>query len=158
MEFSNFDVRSAADRGAFMQLHHPQTDEPLFDSDGQAVGFVTRGIAAREGAEEIVKARKAATSAGNAHEIHESEIKVAMACIIEARNIDWNGEAVGKNMNLIRKVLDSTFPEVRFQQEDEVKPGQEPDFDYLNNPFAKQVVRFAGRQSNFLGNSAGGSS
>lgn len=151
MEFSKFDVRSAADRGALLHLKDPFTGEPLYDDDGQKVGFMVRGMASREAAEDITKARKAASAgASNAHDMHENEVRVAMACVVEAVNIDWNGEAVGKNMNMIRKVLDTTFPEIRQKDDDELKPGEVAEVDYLNTPFALQIVRFAARQDHFL--------
>lgn len=152
MDFAQFDVREAADEGAFCQLVHPSTRTPLEDGDGQPVGFVVRGNASRKAQDALARARKTAKAKiETANDLHENEVKMALALIVEARNIDFGGKPVGSDRDLIKKVLDTTFPELRARDDDERAEGEDGGLDLLNRPFANQVLRFAARQDNFLG-------
>lgn len=152
MEFSKNDIRAAADEGAFLHLCDDQAPhELLYDENGQKVGFYVRGNATREAEQQLTKARAAGKDKiESANDLHQGEVRIAMALIISAENMEWMGETVGGNKDLIRKVLDSTFPELRSRDDDEKKSAADAEgLDYLNKPLANQVVRFAARQGNF---------
>jgi hypothetical protein len=151
MEFSSFDVRSAAEEAAFCALVHPQTREPLMDGD-EEVGFVVLGRASLKAQEKLKKVQKAEGSRAKLapeEEAHVAAVATAMALIVEARNISYAGKEVGSNRELIKAVLETTFPEFRSKTlEDD---GVDEPFALVNAPFAFQVNTFSSRQENFLG-------
>ena len=157
MDFSQFNIRDAAEDGAFCHLVHPKTFQPLYDDDGAEVGFNVRGNASRSAQQALAKARKdGKTNVQSADDLHQAEIKTALALIIDAVNIDVpdkDGKNVpaGSDKGLIRKALDMTFPELRAREDDEKTDDYEGGMDLINKPFANQVIRFAARQDNYLG-------
>jgi hypothetical protein len=58
MDFSAFNTREAAEKGAFLHFRHPTTGKPLFDK-GEPVGVYLRGMESRTVTEEMRRVAKA---------------------------------------------------------------------------------------------------
>lgn len=192
MDMSAFDGRKRAEEGVFVALKHPYTSEP-FAKGKDAPGFYVRGLAARSVQSRLAEMQRAAKQAAEDGEdqdaamerLHESLIESAMKYIIRADDaMTHAGQTVGDNAEMIRKVLDATFPEMRIVkdadgspvthkvrvevQDDDGKPIKDekgrtqyeqadvPKFEMANKPFAQQVIEAAEDGSRFFGKTSTG--
>jgi len=121
MDMSAFDGRKQAEEGVFVALKHPYTGEP-FAKGKEAPGFYVRGLAARSVQSRLAEMQREAKQAAEdgddqdaaMERLHENLIDNAMKYIIRADDaMTHSGQAVGDEPDMIRKVLDSTFPEMR---------------------------------------------
>lgn len=176
MDMSAFDGRKRAEEGVFVALKHPYTKEP-FAKGKDAPGFYVRGLAARSVQSRLAEMQRAAKNAVEDGEdqdaamerLHESLIDAAMKYIIKADDaMTHSGQPVGDNPEMIRKVLDSTFPEMRVVKDADgtaitqrVK-GEDgemidvPKFEMANRPFAQQMIQAAEDGSRFFGKTSKG--
>lgn len=156
MDFKQFDIRSAADEAKFCRLVHPFTKAPLMDGD-EEVGFMVIGRSSRKGQAALKKVEKTANTrkGGTAEENnHQEWVATAAAFIVDSVGLEFDGKPVGSDKAQIKAVLDATFPEFRAKQEDELDDPSDLEaarMRLLNAPFAFQVLQFAARQDNFLG-------
>lgn len=187
MDMSAFDGRKQAEEGVFEPLRHPYTGKPFAKGEG-APGFYVRGVSARSVQSRLAEMQKEAKDAAKDEEsqeaamerLHERLIDGAMKYIIRADDdMTINGEPVGDKPDLIRKVLDGTFPEMRVVKDadgnpvthevkaettdDDGKPilddkGRKqyemievPKFEMANEPFAQQMIKAAEDGSRFFG-------
>ncbi|MDD9726143.1 hypothetical protein PVV74_11810 [Roseovarius sp. SK2] len=171
MDMSAFDGRKQAEEGVFEPLRHPYTGKPFAKGEG-APGFYVRGVSARSVQSRLAEMQKEAKDAAKDEEsqeaamerLHERLIDGAMKYIIRADDdMTINGEPVGANPDLIRKVLDGTFPEMRVVKDADGNPvthevktddGEKlevPKFEMANEPFAQQMIKAAEDGSRFFG-------
>lgn len=176
MDMSAFDGRKQAEEGVFVALRHPYTDEP-FAKGKDAPGFYVRGLAARSVQSRLAEMQRAAKDAVEDGEdqdaamerLHDSLIDSAMKYIIRADEaMTHAGQTVGDNPEMIRKVLDSTFPEMRVVKDADGNPltqkvkGEDgemidvPKFEMANRPFAQQMIQAAEDGSRFFGKTSKG--
>jgi hypothetical protein len=176
MDMSAFDGRKQAEEGVFVALKHPYTGEP-FAKGKEAPGFYVRGLAARSVQSRLAEMQREAKQAAEdgddqdaaMERLHENLIDNAMKYIIRADDaMTHSGQAVGDEPDMIRKVLDSTFPEMRVVKDGAGSPimqsikgeGGEmidvPKFEMANEPFAQQVIKAAEDGSRFFGKTSSG--
>ncbi|WP_306150749.1 hypothetical protein [Roseovarius sp. MMSF_3281] len=176
MDMSSFDGRKRAEEGVFEPLRHPYTGEPLATGKG-APGFYVRGTAARSVQMRLAEMQKEAKDAAKDDEtqeaamerLHERLIDGAMKYIIRADDkMEYDGQPVGEDPELIRKVLDGTFPEMRIVKDvdgspitHEIKDDngeliEVPKFEMANEPFAQQMIKAAEDGSRFFGKTSKG--
>ena len=186
MDMMAFDGRKKAEQGIFEPLRHPYTGKP-FSTGKDAPGFYVRGLAARSVQSRLADMqRKAKTAVESGDDetaamerLHEALIEDALKYIIRADDaMEYDGALVGDDPDLIRKVLDSTFPEMRTVKDadgnvvtqkarvpvtdDEGKETGEkeeidvPKFEMANEPFAQQIGNAAKDGSLFFGKTSKG--
>jgi hypothetical protein len=176
MDFQQFNIREASERGAFMPLRHPITGDLLGEGD-DAPGFIVRGTASKSAQARFAEMRRKAKAAEESaakkaaqnddegspfEEMHKQSVESAMDYIIAARNIEMNGEAVTSDEQILA-FLDMTFPEMEPAIDKDGNPqfmgeGKDlfPRLELTNFPFAKQVLDFAGKQENFINSRSNG--
>lgn len=77
---------------------------------------------------------------------HQRAVETAMAYISHGVNMFYGGEPVEHNKDLIRKVLNSSFPLFTYSTE----KGSEGQLKQYNEPYTKQVIRAAEEYGTFL--------
>lgn len=150
MDLSVYDARGRAEKGEFMQLRDPFIDKPIEAPDGKHPGFVVRGLASRSAQRRLgamLAKMKETDEDGEDGEsplekAHEALVDQAMDYIVEARNLEVDGEPV-KTEAQIRRVLDMTFPQMSRTDDDK--------WELVNKTFAQQVIEFAEDQAHFFG-------
>lgn len=176
MDMSQFDGRKKAEEGVFVPLRHPYTDEPFAKGKG-APGFYVRGLAARSVQSRLAEMQRAAKDAVESEEdqdavmerLHENLIDQALKYIIRADDeMEYDGALVGDDPEMIRKVLNSTFPEMRVVKDEDGSPithqvkGDDgemvdvPKFEMANKTFAQQMIEAAEDGSRFFGRTSKG--
>lgn len=146
MDFTSFDSRAAAEKGREMHIVHPSTGEPILDGDKPCI-VIVRGTESREAQAAISKIRKMkllnekkaedANEADQAslEDMHQSLVETAMPLVIGFKNINRGDNPAAApadvewflNLQLINGV-----------------DGE--------RSFVEQVVNYATKRSNFLGN------
>lgn len=152
MDLFAYDARGRAEKGEFMQLRDPITNEPIDAKDGKHPGFVVRGLASRSAQRRfgamLAKMKDEQEAADDTEgespleKAHEALIEQAMDYIVEPRNLEVDGEPV-KTEAQIRRVLDMTFPQMSRTDDDK--------WEVVNKTFAQQVIEFAEDQAHFFG-------
>ena len=162
MDFNKFDSRKIAEIGAPMDLLDPWTSKPVM-SDGQPCRVIVRGTASKT-MQSMMRAKQKAAMASHKkgkddearvmEDIHDQLCESAAPFIVGFENV-MNGDKPA-TADDAAWFLDLTFPEMGTKQDDEgndvLDKDGAPTFEMKNNPFAKQVGEFAGKQSNHLGN------
>lgn len=176
MDMSAFDGRKQAEEGVFEPLRHPYTGKP-FATGKDAPGFFVRGLAARSVQSRLAEMQREAKKAvedgddqdAAMERLHESLIESAMKYVIRADEaMTHDGQPVGSDPAMIRKVLDSTFPEMRVVKDangnavtHQIKDENGemidvPKFEMANEPFAQQMIKAAEDGSRFFGKTSTG--
>jgi hypothetical protein len=142
MDFTAFDSRAAAEQGRELHLQHPATAEPIFDGDKPCI-VIIRGTESREAQAALAKIRKI--------KVAEDEDKKADEASLE----DMHGRLVETAIPLV-----IGFKNINRGD----KPAKAPDdvewflnLQLINGvdgerSFVEQVVNYATKRSNFLGN------
>lgn len=166
MDFNKFDSRAKAEIGAPMDLLDPWSGEPL-KSNGKQCRVIVRGTASKTMQALMREKQKAAMFAHKKgkndearvmEDVHNQLCENAGPFIVGFENV-MNGTKVA-TADDVEWFLDLTFPEMGTKQDDQgddvLDKDGTPTFEMKNNPFAKQVGEFAGKQSNHLGNDKSG--
>lgn len=166
MDFNKFDSRKNAEIGAPMDLLDPWTNEPMM-SDGEPCRVIVRGTASKTMQAQMRAKQKAAMASrkkgkdDEAHvmeDIHNQLCESAAPFIVGFENV-MNGDKPA-TADDAAWFVDLSFPEMGTKQDSDgngvLDKDGKPTFEMKNNPFAKQVGEFAGKQSNHLGNVKGG--
>lgn len=167
MDFNKFDSRSRAEAGAPMQILDPITGEPIMDGD-KPCRVIVRGVASKSMQAKLREKQKAAM-ANKPKEGEEDEARVmddvhrqlcegAAPFIVGFENVNKGDKPA--TVDDVEWFLDLSFPEMGVKVDADGntitdKDGS-PVFEMKNNPFAKQIGEFAGKQANFLGNAKSG--
>lgn len=172
MDFNKFDSRAAAEAGQPMAILDPWTNEPMMDGD-KPCRVIVRGTASKSMQAQMRAKQKAAMmsrkdkakkvegknveddeEARVMEDIHMQLCEGAAPFIVGFENVNNGPKAATAGDALW--FLDLTFPEmgVKLDAEGEQVLDKEgaPVFEMSNNPFAKQIGEFAGKQANRLGN------
>jgi hypothetical protein len=152
MDFSTRDSRSVAERGFFYCLRDPFTDEKLLDDNGDEVGFMLRGAISPTAQKKLSALLDRARKRGDIKDYeqsHQSTIDAAMVYIIHGVNISFGGDDVADDEALIRKMLNTSFPQFK------TTAGE---LEQLNTPYAVQIARAAEEYGDFLAEPPNGSS
>ena len=140
MDFGKFDSRAAAEQGRDLQLNHPATGDLIFDGDKPCI-VVVRGTESREAQKALAKIRSMKMQAdgkedeASLEEMHAKLVETAMPLVVGFKNISRGDNAAKApadiewllNLQLINGV-----------------DGEKS--------FVEQVVDFATKRANFLGN------
>ena len=140
MDFGKFDSRAAAEQGRDLQLKHPATGDLIFDGDKPCI-VVVRGTESREAQKALAKIRSMKMQAdgkedeASLEEMHAKLVETAMPLVVGFKNISRGDNAAKApadiewllNLQLINGV-----------------DGEKS--------FVEQVVDFATKRANFLGN------
>ena len=169
MEISNFNTRARAEAGAPMQIKDPISKEPIMDCE-KPCQVIVRGTASismqatmRE-KQKALMAKKPKKGKDEDDEVRVMEDVHQQLCEGAAPFIRGfeNMERDGRPMTLddVEWFLDLSFPEMGIKEDEHGNPVLDKDgtpvFEMKNEPFAKQIADFAGRQANFLGNAKSG--
>lgn len=142
MDFGKFDSRAAAEQGRDLQLSHPATGEALFDGDKPCC-VIVRGTEGREAQKALAKIRKMKMADGekadgdnvSLEEMHKRLVETAIPLIVGFKNIK-------------RGEKDATAPaDVEWFLNLQLINGIDGE-----KSFVEQVVNFATKRSNYLGN------
>ena len=175
MDFNaNYNSREAAETGTPMQIVDPWSGEPVMDGD-KPCRVIVRGTASRSMQAKMRAKQKAAMMSKKAkgdkadddeearvmEDVHMQLCEGAAPFIVGFENVNRGKrpctvDGIEDNVSDVDWFLDLTFPEmgVKLDKNGETvldKDGT-PQFEMSNNPFAKQVSDFAGKQANRLGN------
>lgn len=141
MDFSTFDSRAAAELGRELHIKHPATGEPIYDGDKPCV-VIVRGTESRKAQAALSKVRKAKMdgeeenlSAATIEDMHAKLVETAKPLVVGFKNINRGDEPAKApkdvdwflNLQLINGI-----------------EGEQS--------FVEQIVAFATKRSNFLGN------
>jgi len=175
MDFSKFDSRAQAEIGTPMQILDQWTSEPMMDGD-KPCRVIVRGTASKTMQGRMRDKQRAAMSrkgkdkdeeARVMEDVHNQLCESAAPFIVGFENVSRGDRpATAEDAEWF---LDLSFPEMGIKMDDngdpvtkrvkvtDEKTGKtsevdEPVFEMTNNPFAKQVGEFAGKQANRLGN------
>lgn len=142
MDFGKFDSRAAAEEGRDLQLEHPATGELIFDGDKPCI-VVVRGTESRDAQKALAKVRKMKMQADNGEspdelsleEMHSRLVETATPLVVGFKNINRGNKA-------------ATVPDdVEWFLNLQLINGVEGE-----KSFVEQVVNFATKRANFLGN------
>lgn len=167
MDFNKFDSRAQAETGTPMQIMDPWTGEPMMDGD-KPCRVIVRGVASKTMQAKMRAKQKAAMmskkSKGDDDEarvmedVHNQLCEGAAPFIVGFENV--NRGDVAATADDADWFLDLTFPEMGVKEDDNGDPitnkDGTPEFEMKNNPFAKQVGEYAGKQANHMGNARKG--
>lgn len=170
MDFTKFDSRAAAEAGQPMTILDPWSNEPMMDGDKPCL-VIVRGTASKSMQARMRAKQKAAMmskkdkKAGAEDEearvmedVHNQLCEGAAPFIVSFVNVS-NGlrPATAEDAEWF---LDLTFPEMGIKTDADgnnvLDKDGAPTFEMSNNPFAKQISEFAGKQANRLGNARKG--
>jgi hypothetical protein len=142
MDFTAFDSRAAAEQGRELHLQHPATGEPIFDGDKPCI-VIIRGTESREAQAALAKIRKI--------KVAEDDDKKADEASLE----DMHGRLVETAIPLVIGFKNINRGDKHAKAPDDVEW-------FLNlqlingvdgeRSFVEQVVNYATKRSNFLGN------
>ena len=163
MDFSKFDSRAQAEIGTPMQIMDPWTGEPMMDGD-KPCRVIVRGTASKSMQAKMREKQKLAMAkkkpkdgdddARVMEDVHNQLCEGAAPFIVGFENVA-KGDKPATAMDA-EWFLDLTFPEMGVKEDEDGNPVLDKDgaamFEMTNNPFAKQVGEFAGKQANRLGN------
>lgn len=152
-----------------MQIVDPWTGEPMMDGD-KPCRVIVRGTASKSVQAAMRAKAKAAMMSKKAkgddadeearvmEDVHMQLCEGAAPFIVGFENVK-NGDKPATADDAMW-FLDLTFPEMGVKEDGEGnaitdKDGN-PQFEMKNNPFAKQIGEFAGKQANRLGNAQKG--
>ena len=166
MDFNKFDSRKNAEIGAPMDLLDPWTGKQM-TSDGKPCRVIVRGTASKT-MQALMRAKQKAAMASHKkgkddearvmEDIHNQLCESAAPFIVGFEN-GMNGDKPATSDDAAWFV-DLSFPEMGTKQDDDgndvLDKDGAPIYEMKNNPFAKQVGEFAGKQQNHLGNAKGG--
>tara|TARA_R110002020_G_scaffold95937_10_gene230127 strand:+ start:7860 stop:8369 length:510 start_codon:yes stop_codon:yes gene_type:complete len=169
MDFNQFNTRAHAEAGTPMQIVDPWTGEPMMDGD-KPCRVIVRGTASKSVQAAMRAKAKAAMMSKKAkgddadeearvmEDVHMQLCEGAAPFIVGFENVK-NGDKPATADDAMW-FLDLTFPEMGVKEDGEGnaitdKDGN-PQFEMKNNPFAKQIGEFAGKQANRLGNAQKG--
>ena len=140
MDFTSFDSRAAAEKGRDLHLVHPATGEPIFDGDNPCI-VVIRGTESREAQAQLAKLRKIKVSEdeksdeASLEDMHQRLVETAVPLVIGFKNINRGDKP-------------ATAPaDVEWFLNLQLINGVEGE-----RSFVEQVVNYATKRSNFLGN------
>jgi len=168
MDFNaNYNSREAAETGTPMQIVDPWSGEPVMDGD-KPCRVIVRGTASRSMQAKMRAKQKAAMASKKAkgdkadgdeearvmEDVHMQLCEGAAPFIVGFENVNKGDKPA--TADDAEWFLDLTFPEmgVKLDKNGETVMDKDgtPQFEMTNNPFAKQVSEFAGKQANRLGN------
>lgn len=156
MDYAAKDTRVLAEQGFFLQLKDPYTGEPHVSDNGEPSGFFIMGAVSptvqrnlgelyakskklnkelddkRKRAEEEGRELDEDESSAILEKLHQDSIDNALLYILHGVEMAYGGQDVGSNKNLIRKVLNASFPQFRTNGKGELEP--------INTPYTKQVI------------------
>ena len=177
MDFNKFDSRAAAETGQPMQILDQWTNEPMLTAEGEECCVLVRGSASKSAQAAMrakqkaaimsrkSKAQSAPKTVGDTPAEQEEEARVmedvhnelcaaAAPFILGFVNV-MNGERLA-TADDAEWFLNLSFPAMDVTKDEYGDPVVDadgvPKYKMTNNPFAKQVVEFAGNQANRLGN------
>ena len=140
MDFTAFDSRAAAEQGRELHLQHPATAEPIFDGDKPCI-VIIRGTESREAQAALAKIRKMKVAEdkeadeASLEDMHGRLVETAMPLVIGFKNINRGDKP-------------ATAPDdVEWFLNLQLINGIEGE-----RSFVEQVVNYATKRSNFLGN------
>jgi len=162
MDFSKFDSRAQAEIGTPMQILDQWTSEPMMDGD-KPCRVIVRGTASKTMQGRMRDKQRAAMSrkgkdkdeeARVMEDVHNQLCESAAPFIVGFENVSRGDRpATAEDAEWF---LDLSFPEMGIKTDDKgdnvLDKDGSPVFEMTNNPFAKQVGEFAGKQANRLGN------
>lgn len=176
MDFNQFNARAHAEAGTPMQIVDPWTGEPMMDGD-KPCRVIVRGTASKSVQAAMRAKAKAAMMSKKAkgddadeearvmEDIHMQLCEGAAPFIVGFENVHRGKrlctvDGVEDDVSDVVWFLDLTFPEMGVREDGDGnaitdKDGN-PQFEMRNNPFAKQIGEFAGKQANRLGNAQKG--
>lgn len=164
MDFSKFDSRELAEKGAPLELKDPYTKEPILDDKSGAPCIVrVKGTASRSVQAALrsrMQARKAKAKGKKEDEatrvmedVHHDLCEGAAPFIVGFENISDGKRPLEATKEDIMWFLDLTFPEMGIKKDEDGEPELdakgEIQFELQNDPFAKQIGEFASKQANF---------
>jgi len=169
MDISKFDSRTRAEAGAPMQIKDPISKEPIMDGD-KPCRVIVRGTASKSMQAKMREKQKALMAkkpkkgkddedeARVMEDVHQQLCEGAAPFIVGFENMEREGRPM--TLDDVEWFLDLSFPEMGVKEDEHGNPVLEKDgtpvFEMKNEPFAKQIGDFAGRQANFLGNAKSG--
>lgn len=142
MDFGKFDSRAAAEEGRDLQLEHPATGDLIFDGDKPCI-VVVRGTESRDAQKALAKVRKMKMQADNGEspdelsleEMHSRLVETATPLVVGFKNINRGNKP-------------ATVPDdIEWFLNLQLINGVEGE-----KSFVEQVVNFATKRANFLGN------
>ena len=166
MDFNKYNSRAHAETGSPMQIMDPWTGEPMMDGD-KPCRVIVRGTASKSVQANMRAKQKAAIMSKKAkgdaaddeearvmEDVHNQLCEGAAPFIVGFENV-MNGAKPATAEDAMW-FLDLTFPEMGVKEDEDGSTITEKDgsplFEMKNNPFAKQIGDFAGKQANRLGN------
>ena len=162
MDFNKFDSRALAEVGTPMQIMDPWSGEPMMDGD-KPCRVIVRGSASktmqslmRSKQRDAMAAHKKGKGDDEARvmeDVHNQLCEGAVPFVVGFENVS-NGDVPATAADAAW-FFDLSFPEMGVKEDEDGDPIMEdgtPVFEMKNNPFAKQVGEFAGKQSNHMGN------
>lgn len=170
MDFNtNYNSRAAAETGQPMQIMDPWTGEPIMDGD-KPCRVIVRGTASKSMQAKMRAKQKAAMmskkdkgkddddDARVMEDVHNQLCEGAAPFIVGFENVSKGDKPA--TADDAEWFLDLTFPEMGVKQDADGNNVLDKDgsavFEMTNNPFAKQIGDFAGKQANRLGNAPKG--
>lgn len=167
MDFNKFDSRARAEAGVPMPILDPNTGEAITDG-GKPCLVIVRGTASRSMQAKMREKQKAAMAkkpkdgeddeARVMEDIHMQLCEAAAPFIVGFENMERDGRPM--TVEDAEWFLDLSFPEMGAKEDEngDMLMGKDgkPSFEMKNNPFAKQIGDYAGKQANFLGNAKKG--
>ena len=169
MDFNTQDARAHAEAGSAMQILDPWTGEPMMSGD-KPCKVIVRGTASKSVQAAMRAKQKAAMMSKKARtlgdkpddedearvmeDVHMQLCEAAAPFIVGFENV-LNGDKPATADDAMW-FLDLTFPEMGVKEDADGEQITDKDgapvFEMKNNPFAKQIGDFAGKQANRLGN------
>ena len=140
MDFTAFDSRAAAEQGRELHLQHPATAEPIFDGEKPCI-VIIRGTESREAQAALAKIRKMKVAddkeadEASLEDMHGRLVETAIPLVIGFKNIQ-RGDKPAKAPEDVEWFLNL-----------QLINGIEGE-----RSFVEQVVSYATKRSNFLGN------
>jgi hypothetical protein len=143
MDFGKFDSRAAAEQGRDLQLKHPATGELIFDGDAPCI-VIVRGTESRDAQKALAKIRKMKMQADgegsdtdeiSLEDMHSRLVETATPLVVGFKNIN-RGDKTAKAPDDIEWFLNL-----------QLINGVDGE-----KSFVEQVVDFATKRANFLGN------
>lgn len=160
VNISELDERSKADKGTWIDMLHPETQEPLTAKDEATGETVTAqmliyGQAGRDVQDQLHEMAKAKAASKDEEpqsmkKAHEQLVETASVYIGGFRNVSSNEGDLSDASN-VKKVLDMTFPRMEIVEGSALNAGG-PKFRMANKPFALQAIEAASQQGKLLGN------
>lgn len=166
MDFTKFDSRAKAEAGTAMDILDAWSGEPIMDGD-KPCRVIVRGTASKTMQAKMRAKAKAAMQSKKdkgdkddddearvMEDIHNQLCEGAAPFIVGFENVSKGDKPA--TADDAEWFLDLTFPEMGVKQDEDgndvMSKDGTPVFEMTNNPFAKQIGDFAGKQANRLGN------